>query len=66
MCKSMCVDKLKNVVYRYRNCLILKDNENDLKLTDYQSFLVKQFHLLSYIDIFYKRFILMAETTVHN
>ena len=29
-------DKLNNVVYRYRNNLYLKDNEIDLKLTEYQ------------------------------
>ena len=34
-------DKLNIVVYRYRNNLYLKDNEVDLKLTEYQSFLAK-------------------------
>ena len=34
-------DKLNNVVYRYRNNLYLKDNEVDLKLTEYQSLLEK-------------------------
>ena len=59
-------DKLKIVVYRYRNSLYLKDNEADLKMTEYQSFLAKRVYLLSYIDIFYKRCIVMDETTVHN
>ena len=59
-------DKLKIVVYRYRNSLYLKDNEADLKMTEYQAFLAKRFYLLSYIDIFYKRCIVMDETTVHN
>ena len=59
-------DKLNIVVYRYRNSLYLKDNEVDLKMTDYQSFLAKQIYLLSYIDIFYKGCNVLDETTVHN
>ena len=58
-------DKLNFVVYRYRNNLSLKDDEVDLKLTEYQSFLPKRVYLLSYIDIFYKRGIVLDETTVH-
>ena len=70
--KKVCVnfktetDKLNFVVYRYRNSLYLKDNEFDLKLTDYQSLLAKQVYLLTYIDIFYRRCIVLDETTVHN
>ena len=45
-------DKLNIVVNRYRNNLYLKDNEVDLKLTEYQSLLAEQVYLLSYIDIF--------------
>ena len=59
-------DKLNIAVYRYRNNLYLKDNEVDLRLTEYHSLLAKQFYLLSYVDIFYKRCIVPAETTVHN
>ena len=59
-------DNLNIVVYRYRNNLYLKDNEVDLKLTEYQSLLAKGVYLLSYIDIFYKRCIVLAETTVHS
>ena len=44
-------DKLIFVVYRYRNNLYLKDTEVDLKLTEYQSPLAKQFYLLNYIEI---------------
>ena len=58
--------KLNIVVYRYRNSLYLKDIETDLKLTAYQSLLGKQFFFLSYIDVFYKRCIVLDETTVHN
>ena len=59
-------DKLNIVVYRYRNNLHLKDAEVDLKLTEYQSLLAKRVYLLSYIDIFYKRCIVLDETTVRN
>ena len=45
-------DKLNFVVYRYRNNLYLKDNEADLKLTEYQSFMAKRVYHLSYFDIF--------------
>ena len=59
-------DKLNFVVYRYRNNLYLKDNEIDLKLSEYQSLLAKRVYLLSYVDIFYERCIVLDETTVHN
>ena len=59
-------DQLNNVVYRYRNNLYLKENELDLKLTEYQSLLAKRVYLLSYIDIFYERCIVLYETTVHS
>ena len=59
-------DKLNIVVYRYRNSVYLKDNEVDLKLREYQSLLAKRVYLLSYIDIFYKRCIVVDETTIHD
>ena len=59
-------DKLNVVVYRYRNNLYLKDIEVDLKLTEYQSLLAKRVYLLSYIDKFYKRCIVLDERTVHD
>ena len=59
-------DKLNIAVYRYRKNLYLKDNEVDLKLAEYQSLLAKRVYLLSYIDIFYKRCMVLDETTVHN
>ena len=59
-------DKLNFVVYRYRNILYLKDNEVNLKLSEYESLLAKRVYLLSYIDIFYRRCILLNEATVHN
>ena len=59
-------DKLNIVVYRYRNNLYLKDNEVILKLSEHESLLAKRVYLLSYIDIFYKRCIVLDETTVHT
>ena len=59
-------EKLNIAVYRYRNNLYVKDNEGDLKLTEYQSSLAKRIYLLSYINIFYKRCLVLDETTVHN
>ena len=59
-------DNLNIVVNRYRNILYLKDNEIDLKLTEYQLLLAKRVYLLSYIDIFYKRCIVLDKTTVHK
>ena len=58
-------DKLNTVMYRYQKSLNLKGNRNDLEKTEYQSLLLKQVYLLSYIDIFYKRCIELDETTVH-
>ena len=59
-------DKINIVVHRCRNNLYLKDNEPDLMLSEYQSLLAKRAYLLSYIDIFCKRCIVLDETTVHN
>ena len=70
--KKVCVsfqtdtDNLNIVVYRYRNSLYLKDNEVDLKLTEYQSLVARRVYLLSYIDIFNKPCIVLDETTVHS
>ena len=59
-------DKVNIVVYRYRNNTYLKDTEVDLKLTEYKKLLAKRVYLFSYIDIFYKRCIVLDETTVYN
>ena len=59
-------DKLNNFVYRYCNNLHLKDNEIDLTLTEHQPLLAKQVCLLSYLDMSYKRCIILDETTVHK
>ena len=59
-------DKKSIVVYRYRNNTYLKDTEMDLKLTEYKRLLAKRVYLLSYIDIFYKRCVVLDETTVYN
>ena len=59
-------DKVNIVVYRYRNNTYLKDTEMNLKLAEYKKVLAKRVYLLSYIDIFYKRCIVLDETTVYN
>ena len=59
-------DKVKIVVYRYRNITYLKDTEMDLKLTEYKKLLAKRVYLLSYIDIFYEWCIALDETAVHS
>ena len=59
-------DKVIIAVYRYRNNTYLKDTELDLKLTEYKKLLAKRVYLLSYIDIFYKRCIVLDGTTVYN
>ena len=59
-------DKVNIVVYRYQNNTYLNDTEMDSKLTEYKKLLAKRVYLLSYIDIFYKRCIVLDETTVYN
>ena len=59
-------DKVKIVVYRYRNNTYLKDTEMDIKLNEYKKLLAKRVYLLSYIDIFYEQCLALDETTVHN
>ena len=59
-------DQLNIIMYRYRNSFYLKDKEVLLKLTEHQSLLPKQVYSLSYVDIFYKRCLVLGETTVHN
>ena len=59
-------DKVNIVVYRYRNNSYLKDTEMELKLTENKKLLAKRVYLLSYNDIFYKRCIVLNETTVHK
>ena len=60
------MDKLNIVVYRYRNNTYVKRTEMDLKKTEYEKLLSKWVYLLSYIDVFFKRCIVLDETTVHN
>ena len=58
-------DKVNIVVHRYGNNTYLKDTEMDLKLTEYKKVLAQRVYLLSYIDLFYKRCIVLDETTVY-
>ena len=58
--------KVNIVVYRYRNSTYLKDTEMNLKLSEYKKLLANRVYLLCYIDIFYKRCIVLDETTIHK
>ena len=60
------MDKLNIVVYRYRHNTYVKDTEIELKLTECEKLLPKRVYLLSYIHVFFKRCIVLDETTVHN
>ena len=60
------IDKVNIVVYRYRNNTYIKDTEVELKLTEYKNLLAKRAQLFSYIDIFFKRCIVLYETSVHK
>ena len=60
------MDKFNIVVYHYRNNTYVKDTEMELKLTKYEKLLSKRVYLLSYIDVFFKRCIVLDDTTVHN
>ena len=60
------MDRLNVVVYRYRHNTYVKDTEMELKLTEYEKLLSKRVFLLSNIDIFLRRCIVLDETTVHN
>ena len=59
-------DKVNIVVYHYRNNTYLKDTEMDLKLTEYKKLFAKRVYLLSYNDVFYRRCIVLDETTIHK
>ena len=59
-------DNLNIVVYRYRINTCVKDTEMELKLTKYETLISIRVYLLSYIDLFFKRCIVLDEITVHN
>ena len=59
-------DDLSIVVYRYRNNLYQKDSELQLKLIEYKNVLSKRTNLLTYLDVFSKRCIVLDETTIYN
>ena len=60
------MDKLNIEVYGDRNNTYVKNTEMELKLTEYEKLLSKRVYLLSYIDVSFKRCIVLDETTVHN
>ena len=60
------LDKLNIAVYRYRNNTNVINTERELNLTEYEKLLSKRAYLVSYMDFFFKRCIVLDETTVHN
>ena len=66
VCVNFQIDTDKLNIEKYRKILYVRDKEVDLKLTEYQSLQTERVYLLSYIDMFYKRCIVLDETTVHN
>ena len=60
------MDRLNILVNRYRKNTYVRDTEMELKLTEFETLLSKQAYLLSYIDVFFKRCIVLDETTVHD
>ena len=50
------------VINRYRNNTYINGTEMNIKLTECKKLLAKRVYLLSYIDIFYKRCIVLIET----
>ena len=60
------MDKLNIVVYRYRNNTYAKGTEMELKLIGYEKLSAERVYPLSYIEVFFKRYIVLHETTVHN
>ena len=53
------MDKLNILVYRYRNKTYVKDTEMELRVTEYEKLLSERVYLLSYIDVFSKRCIVL-------
>ena len=49
------------VVFCYGNNAYLKDTEMELKFTKYEKLLANRFYLLSYIDFFFERCIVVNE-----
>ena len=60
------LDNLNITVFRYRNNVYLKETSMELTLMEYKTLLAKRVYMLSYVDVFNKRCIVMDETTIHN
>ena len=59
-------DYVAITVYRYRNNMYMKDSDIELKSTEYNTLLEKKKYLLSYLETFSKKFIVVEESTHHN
>ena len=52
--------------YRYRNNMYMKDSDIELKATEYNTLLQKEKYLLSYLETFSKKIIVVEETNHHS
>ena len=52
--------------YRYRNNMYMKDSDIELKATEYNTLLQKKKYLLSYLETFSKKIIVVEETNHHS
>ena len=59
-------DLIEVTVYRYRNNNYLKDSDIKLSLIEYEHFLQKRIYILSYLETFSKKCIVLDETTTHH
>ena len=51
---------------RRKVCINFLTDTDMLKLTEYESLLAKRIYILSYLDMFHKRCIVLDETNVQN
>ena len=59
-------DSIEVTVYRYRNNNYLKDSDIKLSVIEYKHFLQKRIYILSYLETFSKKCIILDETTTHH
>lgn len=59
-------DSIEVTVYRYRNNNYLKDADIKLSLIEYEHFLQKRIYILSYLETFSKKCIVLDESTTHH
>ena len=66
ICFKTDMNKLNIVAYRDRNNTDVKYTEMKLKVIEKEKLLSKLVYVLTYIDVFFRRCIVLDEITVHN